>query len=76
MMTVTQLRELLADLPDDMPVILSKDEEGNGFSPLAEADPHKHYYAESAWSGEIRHPDDIEAGDKPDHIVVVLWPTN
>lgn len=76
MMTVAQLRETLAGLPDDMPVVMAKDEEGNGYSPLDEVDPHRHYYAESTWSGEIRHPDDIEDDDQPDHIVVVLWPTN
>lgn len=33
-MTVKDLKKLIKDLPDDMPVILQKDPEGNGYSPL------------------------------------------
>lgn len=50
-MTVETLREVLDGLPDDMPVILSKDAEGNGFSPLASAGPGR-YEPTSTWSGE------------------------
>ena len=34
-MNVKQLRLLLERLPDDMEIILQKDAEGNGFSPLS-----------------------------------------
>lgn len=31
MITAKQLRELLANIPDDTPIILQKDDEGNGY---------------------------------------------
>jgi hypothetical protein len=31
MITVKQLRNYLADLPDDIPIVLQKDDEGNGY---------------------------------------------
>jgi hypothetical protein len=49
--TVGALRELLADLPDDMPVILAKDPEGNGFSPLSSFSQAM-YEPESTWAGQ------------------------
>lgn len=70
-MTVEELRQALADLP----VVMSKDSEGNRFSPLAEAQPDAHYQADSDWSGEVVHPDDFD--EYPDAIpAVCLWPTN
>ena len=36
-MNVKQLRELIADLPDDMEIICSADAEGNGYSDLSGA---------------------------------------
>lgn len=70
------LRSALDGLPDDMLVVLSKDGEGNGFSPLAEVEhePTTGYIAESTWAGEVPHPDDYEDGDGVP--CVVLWPTN
>jgi hypothetical protein len=35
-MTVKQLKEALETLPDDMQVVMSKDAEGNDFSPVDE----------------------------------------
>lgn len=37
-MNVQELRDLLSTLPDDMPVIISSDEEGNSFNPLSGVD--------------------------------------
>ena len=37
-MNVKKLKEALANLPDDMEVVLQKDPEGNGHSPLSGAD--------------------------------------
>lgn len=86
-MTIDEFRRQLAelDLPGDTPVILAKDAEGNGFSPLVEAETAM-YAAESTWSGE-RYMTDAqreETGDAdeyeaaPDDAVnaVFLWPTN
>jgi hypothetical protein len=51
-MTVGQLREFLAGQPDDRLVVMSKDAEGNGYSPLAVAEEAM-YLAETTWSGEV-----------------------
>lgn len=54
-MTVRQLRtwlELLPETAQDMPVILQRDAEGNGYSPLAVAEEAL-YAAENDWSGEV-----------------------
>ncbi|UJV42070.1 hypothetical protein [Streptomyces sp. AMCC400023] len=87
-MTLAELRAALAKLdhlPDDTIVILAKDAEGNGFSPLVEAD-HGMYLADTTWSGERyltdeqrlaeTNPDDYS--EAPDDAVpaVFLWPTN
>jgi hypothetical protein len=52
-MTVKELRDELEGLPDDMEIILQKDSEGNGYSPLAGADPNAVYEADSTWSGNV-----------------------
>lgn len=53
-MTVKMLRDALAGLPDDMPVILQRDAEGSGYSPLACADADNNSYAsENGWSGDV-----------------------
>lgn len=67
-MNVKELREVLADYPDDMEVIVQADAEGNGYSPLAGT--------EEAWYDaevdEDIHPDDYDAEDYPDAIRVVI----
>jgi hypothetical protein len=86
-MTIDDLRRQLDALgvPGDTPVILSKDAEGNGFSPACEAEVAM-YAAETTWSGEhymteedrraTGQPD--EYSEAPDDAVraVFLWPTN
>jgi hypothetical protein len=73
-MKVKELIELLQTLPADSEVILSKDSEGNRFSPLCDYSD-AHYQAETTWSGEIW--DDEEAEPPEDAVpCVVLWPTN
>jgi hypothetical protein len=86
-MTLAELREALAalDLPDDTLVVLAKNAEGNGHSPLVEAE-HAMYLAESTWSGErylteaqrLAETDPDEYSEAPDDAVpaVFLWPTN
>jgi hypothetical protein len=86
-MTLAELRAQLAalDLPDDTLVVLAKDAEGNGHSPLVEVE-HAMYLAESTWSGErylteaqrLAEPDPDEYSEAPDAAVpaVFLWPTN
>lgn len=48
-MTVKELKEAIAELPDDMEVILQKDGEGNGYSPLSGADPNAVYIPNNVW---------------------------
>jgi hypothetical protein len=90
MVTVAQLRAALADFPDDAFVVLAKDPEGNGFSPLARNSDHSiaaglaWYLPNSTWSGEIaNYSDDPDPDDEDDHLpesgdllAVVLDPVN
>lgn len=52
-MNVGELKEILKDLDDDMELIVQKDSEGNGYSPLSGADPESVYVPCSAWSGDV-----------------------
>ncbi|MER5750661.1 hypothetical protein [Streptomyces sp. NPDC002088] len=86
-MTLAELRAALdaLNLPDDTLVVIAKDAEGNGHSPLVDAD-HAMYRADTTWLGERympeaqrlaeRNPDDWTQA--PDDAVpaVFLWPTN
>lgn len=85
-MTVKELKQALEGVDDSRIVIMSKDEEGNGFSPLAEASTENDVYmADSTWSGEIALKEltpelkeqgytEEDLGDGED--CIVLWPTN
>lgn len=69
-MTVKELIAELSELPPNALVVMSRDAEGNGYSPLSTLDTC-HYTAETTWRGEIDddedpHPDGINA--------VALWP--
>lgn len=89
MSTVGDLADYLATQPRDRKVVLQKDAEGNGYSPLAEASEAL-YVAESTWSGQAYPtPEDVadwvaagEGGEDdwtvPDHgeRVIVLGPVN
>lgn len=76
-LTVKALRAVLNGLPDDMPVILEKDAEGNGYSPLASADTDHVYEAETTWSGEVHDTTDSEyEADERDVRVLLLGPVN
>jgi len=52
-MNVGELKEAIANLPDDMEVICQKDAEGNGYSPLYCVDPDAVYIPDSTWSGDV-----------------------
>lgn len=72
--TAGQLRVWLAHIPDDTHIVLAEDAEGNGFSPLAHAEPNARYVPESTWAGYVPYSDEPD----PDGMqrVVMLWPTN
>ena len=85
--TVGQLKEILAGYNDEMLIVMSRDSEGNGFSPLA--DHGKQIYVpDSTWSGDIYEieltAELIEQGFTTDELydgddgvqAIVLWPTN
>lgn len=86
-MTLDELRAELAklDLPGDTIVVMSKDGEGNGYSPLAEVDAAM-YDAETTWSGErclsdeqrtaTGEPDEYREAPETAVAAVYLWPTN
>ncbi len=52
-MKIKELKEVIKNLPDDMEVILQKDSEGNGYSPLYGVDSNAIYISESTWYGEV-----------------------
>lgn len=67
------IKQLLA-LPEDLEVVMSKDGEGNGFSPFADFSLNM-YAADSTWSGELKDPEEMQ-DDEYKINAVVLWPTN
>jgi len=54
-MNVKELKELLKNVDDERIVILQKDSEGNGYSPLEGIDDESVYQADSTWSGEVKY---------------------
>jgi len=87
-MKVKELVNLLEKCDPEAEVIISRDEEGNGFSPLYEVCDNQSYIPDNAYSGEIalRELTDelINAGYSEEDVytgegsvkAVVLWPTN
>ena len=88
-MTVQELINQLQQCNPNYLVVMSKDEEGNGFSPLADVVGDNNVYVpECTWSGELRlhHlTDELRAQSYSDEDVydgddgvraVVLWPIN
>lgn len=80
-MNVKELKEALANYPDDMPVILSSDEEGNGFNQLY--DVAESMWFESRYGGETYVMEEFigtlgytEEDRAPEGAVkaLVLWP--
>ncbi|MGW5925206.1 hypothetical protein ACWF2L_03030 [Streptomyces anulatus] len=87
-LTLGALRALVAGfdgLPDDAPVIIQKDAEGNYFSPALGAEEAM-YLANSEYSGEVHPtPEEIAESDRyteedeaPEGAVraIVFWPVN
>jgi hypothetical protein len=52
-MKVKELIVLLSGVNPEAEVILQKDAEGNGYSPLSGVDTQAVYVPESTWSGEV-----------------------
>jgi hypothetical protein len=59
MSTAGELADYLATQPRDRKVVIAKDPEGNGYSPLADAGESM-YVADSTWSGQVYPtPEDV-----------------
>jgi hypothetical protein len=78
-MKVKELIELLSTVDKNLEVILSKDGEGNGYSPFSDHTTG-FYQAYNTWSGEFagsrdiaEEPEEYEDYDVP---AIVLWPVN
>lgn len=74
-MKVKKLVEILKKMNQDHLVVLQKDAEGNGHSPLSDVGTGA-YVAESPWAGELvenEYGEDL--GPKAEK-VVVLYPVN
>jgi len=56
-MTVKELKEKLKNYPDDMLIIMQKDAEGNGYSPLDSLGNTSIYIPEKPWYGEVYNTD-------------------
>jgi hypothetical protein len=56
-MKVRELMDSLAELDENAEVILQKDAEGNGYSPLYAVDGDAVYLSDSTWSGDVYSTD-------------------
>jgi hypothetical protein len=84
-MKVKELIEELQKLNGESEVVLQRDAEGNGYSPLCGVDGESIYVPDSTWSGQVypveniedyvEEPEDIKEILKNDKCVV-LWPIN
>ena len=80
-MTVGELKKQLEKVDDNFIIVMSGDEEGNNFSPLADFSDCQ-YTPDSTWSGTIKTPgstaDPSEDWDSEYNKVnaICLWPTN
>ena len=84
-MTVGEVLDALSTYPRDHIVVLSKDGEGNAYSPLVDLE-ERMYAPESTWSGDVYlTPEDLAKESNPDEHAqapgdavrsVVLWPTS
>jgi hypothetical protein len=68
-MTVQDLIVYLTGFSGNTPVILSKDAEGNGFSPLDVAET-SYYVADTSYAGEL------DEYGRHGEFAIVLWPVN
>lgn len=68
-LTVKQVIRLLKSVNPDRLVVLARDSEGNGYSPMIKAEIGR-YVEDNAFSGKM-HSESFDAGDR----VVALYPT-
>lgn len=76
-MTIAELIEMLKELDQNALVIMSKDGEGNGYSPMVDEFSTGTYEPETTWSGDFySDAEDGEEQDEAGQRCIVLWPTN
>ena len=81
MITVVDLIEKLSKLDPTAYVVLQRDSEGNGYSPMAGIEAAK-YRPKNTYRGEVPHPDDIKNGEYEEEDIakmldcVVIFPIN
>ena len=81
-MTIKELKAILEAHNDDDMVVMAKDGEGNGYSPLSNVELMR-YRPERRWSGEVGLRE-IQAGYTEEDVFdedgdvdcIVLWPIN
>lgn len=71
--TVHDLIAYLQTLNQDALVVMSKDSEGNGYSPLRTVDEDR-YINDTSYSGYVLHGDTDTANES--RACVALWPVN
>lgn len=78
-----KIKDMIAELlklDQELEIVMSKDEEGNGYSPLPENFYSIGYYQpENTWSGEFYTQQDIddEFGDVSKSVkAIAIFPTN
>jgi len=85
--TVAEFIEELKKMPQDSILVMQKDSEGNGYSPLAGADDKAVYQEETTWSGYVydtewsaddagMDEEEWEEFKKENPPCVVLYPVN
>jgi hypothetical protein len=86
-LTVGDIKKAISDLDDSLIVVLSKDEEGNSYSPLAVFSTDYNYTPIQTWRGFVAlkelTEDDIKMGYCEDDLAgedsvpcLTLWPLN
>jgi hypothetical protein len=73
-MTIGELKKAIAELPDDMPVVMSQDSEGNEARPLSDVS-QEYYEPTKSWYGDLLKLEDA-VGNTNGYKAVVLWPIN
>ena len=75
-MNATQLIRQLQKLPPEAEIIMSKDAEGNGYTPLSDICT-AYYEPETEWSGELVDKENYDPLNNPSVVLVgLLCPTN
>lgn len=70
-MNVKQLRKMLEGLPGDMPVVMSRDGEGNGFMPMYDGEV---MFYSPRWGDVVPEEYMEEYGHSDSTPALVLWP--